>query len=230
MDCFWQREPGQQLGAGCCLWVLAACSSLGAGWAHPALQLQASCRPPLPTAVRCRASPGPPLGCCPAGHFGKCNETYMFDANAELAPEGFCQARFARSRLRAGSLAHAPASPVACAHLRPSPALQPPPCPQMSCSRCNCCQSPYDVIQGLGATRFLQVRAGALCPACSKVSCAAILPVRAPAWPPGRPHPPCPPPSPCGTPGAGGHAAQPQGPAAAPGLHRHPAGALQRGL
>lgn len=26
----------------------------------------------------------------------------------------------------------------------------------MSCSRCNCCQSPYDVLQRLGATRFLQ--------------------------------------------------------------------------
>lgn len=42
-----------------------------------------------------------------------------FDANAELAPEGFCQ---------------------------------------ISCSRCNCCQSAWDVAQSLGATRFLQAR------------------------------------------------------------------------
>lgn len=41
-----------------------------------------------------------------------------FDANAELAPEGFCQ---------------------------------------ISCSRCNCCQPPVDVLKQLGANRFLQV-------------------------------------------------------------------------
>ncbi|KAL4426862.1 hypothetical protein ABPG77_006648 [Micractinium sp. CCAP 211/92] len=57
------------------------------------------------------------FGCWYQRAYGKCQETYMFDANAELAPEGFCQ---------------------------------------ISCSRCNCCQSAWDVAQSLGATRFLQ--------------------------------------------------------------------------
>jgi uncharacterized surface protein with fasciclin (FAS1) repeats len=46
----------------------------------------------------------------------------MFDANAELAPEGFCQ---------------------------------------ISCSRCNCCQSPAEVIQSNGGSRFLQAASAA---------------------------------------------------------------------
>ncbi len=45
--------------------------------------------------------------------------SFRFDANAELAPEGFCQ---------------------------------------ISCSRCNCCEPPTDVLKTLGANRFLQVR------------------------------------------------------------------------
>jgi uncharacterized surface protein with fasciclin (FAS1) repeats len=46
----------------------------------------------------------------------------MFDANAELAPEGFCQ---------------------------------------ISCSRCNCCQTPAEVIQSNGGSRFLQAASAA---------------------------------------------------------------------
>jgi hypothetical protein len=77
---------------------------------------------------RCLALPADPRGdldqlvtydCFYQRSFGNCNETYMFDANAELAPEGFCQ---------------------------------------ISCSRCNCCVSPYDALLQLKASRFLQVR------------------------------------------------------------------------
>jgi len=49
--------------------------------------------------------------------FNNCDLDFMFDAGAELAPEGFCQ---------------------------------------ISCSRCNCCQSPAEVIQSNGGSRFLQ--------------------------------------------------------------------------
>lgn len=62
--------------------------------------------------------PAPALLTCPACPYLLPSR---FDANAELAPEGFCQ---------------------------------------ISCSRCNCCQPPVDVLKTLGATRFLQVGVG----------------------------------------------------------------------
>ena len=48
--------------------------------------------------------------------FGNCQEIWMFEANAELNPEGQCQ---------------------------------------ISCSRCNCCKAPSEVLRELGATQFL---------------------------------------------------------------------------
>ncbi|KAI7844504.1 hypothetical protein COHA_001863 [Chlorella ohadii] len=79
-----------------------------------------------PIALKCQCSDADPRGqdtqevtynCFHQRLFQKCSETYMFDANAELAPEGFCQ---------------------------------------ISCSRCNCCEPPTDVLKTLGANRFLQ--------------------------------------------------------------------------
>ncbi|GAB4817690.1 hypothetical protein N2152v2_004736 [Parachlorella kessleri] len=81
-----------------------------------------------PIDLKCQCSDADPRGdldglvsvdCFYQRVFGNCNETYMFDANAELAPEGFCQ---------------------------------------VSCSRCNCCVPPYEALQQLNATRFLQRR------------------------------------------------------------------------
>ncbi|KAL4859409.1 hypothetical protein ACK3TF_000516 [Chlorella vulgaris] len=81
---------------------------------------------PAPIDLKCQCSDADPreelsqevsYTCFYQRHFGNCNQDYLFDANAELAPEGFCQ---------------------------------------ISCSRCNCCQSPAEVLQQLGATRFLQ--------------------------------------------------------------------------
>lgn len=48
--------------------------------------------------------------------FGNCQQSWMFEANAELNPEGQCQ---------------------------------------ISCSRCNCCKSPTEMLRELGATQFL---------------------------------------------------------------------------
>jgi len=48
--------------------------------------------------------------------FGNCQEIWMFEANAELNPEGQCQ---------------------------------------ISCSRCNCCKSPTEMLRELGNTQFL---------------------------------------------------------------------------
>lgn len=55
---------------------------------------------PAPIDLKCQCSDADPRGeatqsisytCLYQRHYGNCNQAYMFDANAELAPEGFCQ-------------------------------------------------------------------------------------------------------------------------------------------